>query len=1135
MMVRSNYLRLLYLVVLIHVGLSTKRYLNCTSSVTDGKWNEFGEWEWPSDAESSCNFKWFNTKSACKLLKNRSVYIVGDSTSRRLSFTIQALLDGWPSASSRTPCAEADCTVNQRLPDFKESKRWLPAENMRTLGNTEKLEEYEPGRCDIEKVRYFRAMSLEEFESQVFSIVTQGGKNKQKRFADNNRIIVLSFGAYPLMKGLLNTPETLEKLHGIFKFISSKETFSNSNMWIWRSPSMVDPSHSRWQNQSVQSELSKFSVASIVAARNAGLITVDNFTPTLSLLRTRFSSCFEQGNEWGPQSIGGVHLLDHGRRIVMQHLLNVISLNKPLNEIVQDLLYPTNLCSAQTNDVARDTHDTNHAKLKRGPCNHLNHRQNKNSLVECSNEIRFEHGKQLSNLYNLPCTTNNHCPQLPSGGFGIGGKWCGEEFFRNGCWHRRFLSSSSARECIINSRNKSNTNATSCSVHSIFLSGSLSQRLVFLSLLKHLGIVVKNSNNLDTVSVDGVNIHFWNIPISPSDATKQVLKAQRIIDASSGTGTLVSSSAYFVDAVIPALNDIIFNTKMRNQRKEVVGITLWTDFAPSSYTGTYNRVKGIFANTASEKSALLEAQRVAAVERKAVAFAMDNGMIVADLYDLSLASEVIPIFDGAKSTIDNDYDSTVEYVYPDYVYDAAATVILNVLCSTHIIDTLHSNSSNSNKDTEDTTCARRVPEISRIRMSAAVVSHYNSHPSQESSPFIVRGLLKNTWPWSWQLLKETFGSEIMTGRNITIAPDGYRIRDYHNVTLGEYIDRITLPFNLDPYTESLPDYIGNNKISPRILERMGYKHVVFNSTNTGFQMPRLWIGSKGTISTMHADHAHHGNFAHQYIGNKTWIVFPPATKDSLHVQQKNQVWFSSINDPRSVNTTTFKFFTKRVKQQAIEINVLEGDLLFMPNHWFHFVVNHSPSLMINVWQKRQLCDIKWGITNKECLHSKWTARQMFEAENKILEGRDDLAEEAYLKAINVGPKTDPLVAPTYGKLGTLMQKHKEYTKAATYFKKASVISPNEPTWHYQFAYALIQSNGYETTRFSEAENSLRIAAALVSKQKQSNRFHARLQESIYAQLGRLLYVQNNFHEAKTCLEACGTIECLDFLKHNRMS
>lgn len=47
--------------------------------------------------------QWYSTKQACDLLRNyRTIHVVGDSTSRRLAYTLRALLVGWPEASLRS-------------------------------------------------------------------------------------------------------------------------------------------------------------------------------------------------------------------------------------------------------------------------------------------------------------------------------------------------------------------------------------------------------------------------------------------------------------------------------------------------------------------------------------------------------------------------------------------------------------------------------------------------------------------------------------------------------------------------------------------------------------------------------------------------------------------------------------------------------------------------------------------------------------------------------------------------------------------------------------------------------------------------------------------------------------------------
>ena len=250
-------------------------------------------------------------------------------------------------------------------------------------------------------------------------------------------------------------------------------------------------------------------------------------------------------------------------------------------------------------------------------------------------------------------------------------------------------------------------------------------------------------------------------------------------------------------------------------------------------------------------------------------------------------------------------------------------------------------------DYADTGCGTRVPEVPRGRMSLGVLEHYRDPVSR---PFIVRGLVTDQWAWTWDSLRATFGARTMRVRTNYLKTS---TRHFQKMRLDAYLDSIMAP----PEDGKLPKYLGNNKVPDALLRDLRVQKPAFYGSDWRFERPSLWLGGAQTVTPLHADHDNHGNFACQFLGNKSWVFFPPAAEQYLYTTRSGVYW-SKVVDPRAVDPESWPLFHK-AEPLALEANLRAGDMVYVPNHWFHFVVNRSPSLMINFWVKKFQADRRW--------------------------------------------------------------------------------------------------------------------------------------------------------------------------------
>lgn len=173
-----------------------------------------------------------------------------------------------------------------------------------------------------------------------------------------------------------------------------------------------------------------------------------------------------------------------------------------------------------------------------------------------------------------------------------------------------------------------------------------------------------------------------------------------------------------------------------------------------------------------------------------------------------------------------------------------------------------------------------------------------------------------------------------------------KTRKYETMPLSRYVEEHIRPHEtgeaMSGNGEALPHYSGNTPLSWEQFEALGLRAPqVFGDRK--LDAPRLWFGPKGSATPLHYDSR--DNLVCQYIGRKLFILFPPGQIPYLYMRDYGPAW-SRIADPRNVNLQEFPLFAKA---KPVEVVVNAGEILFLPEHWSHFVLNLETSMMVNFW------------------------------------------------------------------------------------------------------------------------------------------------------------------------------------------
>jgi hypothetical protein len=130
---------------------------------------------------------------------------------------------------------------------------------------------------------------------------------------------------------------------------------------------------------------------------------------------------------------------------------------------------------------------------------------------------------------------------------------------------------------------------------------------------------------------------------------------------------------------------------------------------------------------------------------------------------------------------------------------------------------------------------------------------------------------------------------------------------------------------------------------------------VFNPQATNGIQCRF--GERGVTAATHYDVGR--NMIVMVTGAKRYILSPPreCSKLGLHIDKESELFrhsalnfghLSRLNDPELLASPKERGWLKRLSQsQAIDTVLKQGEVLYIPSHWFHYIVGLQKSAQCN--------------------------------------------------------------------------------------------------------------------------------------------------------------------------------------------
>ncbi|PKA47316.1 F-box protein [Apostasia shenzhenica] len=112
------------------------------------------------------------------------------------------------------------------------------------------------------------------------------------------------------------------------------------------------------------------------------------------------------------------------------------------------------------------------------------------------------------------------------------------------------------------------------------------------------------------------------------------------------------------------------------------------------------------------------------------------------------------------------------------------------------------------------------------------------------------------------------------------------------------------------------------------------------------QSLNAWFGPTGTVTPLHHDPLH--NMFAQVVGKKYVRLYPPSASQNLYPHSESMLRNSSQVDLDNFNEIQFP---RAVDLDFMDCILDEGELLYIPPKWWHYVKSLSTSFSVSFWWK----------------------------------------------------------------------------------------------------------------------------------------------------------------------------------------
>ncbi|XP_059278469.1 lysine-specific demethylase JMJ30-like isoform X1 [Lycium ferocissimum] len=232
-----------------------------------------------------------------------------------------------------------------------------------------------------------------------------------------------------------------------------------------------------------------------------------------------------------------------------------------------------------------------------------------------------------------------------------------------------------------------------------------------------------------------------------------------------------------------------------------------------------------------------------------------------------------------------------------------------------------------------------VGKRSALSLEAFLRDHYLS-----GSPVVIRDSMDH-WPaknkWNdMNYLRRVAGFRtvpVEVGKNY-LCPEWKQ----ELITFSEFLERI----RSNDTTSVETTYLAQHQLFDQIQE-LRQDIVIPDYCFTGggeIRSLNAWFGPAGTVTPLH--HDPHHNILAQVVGKKYVRLYPASLSDELYPHSETMLTNSSQVDLDNIDETEFPKILDLEFQDCI---LEEGEMLYIPPKWWHYVRSLTPSFSVSFW------------------------------------------------------------------------------------------------------------------------------------------------------------------------------------------
>ena len=216
-----------------------------------------------------------------------------------------------------------------------------------------------------------------------------------------------------------------------------------------------------------------------------------------------------------------------------------------------------------------------------------------------------------------------------------------------------------------------------------------------------------------------------------------------------------------------------------------------------------------------------------------------------------------------------------------------------------------------------------------------------------TQPTLLGGLAKS-WPayqrWTFDFLATAgTGIPVVATKSIVETAKTRRV----TLDMGDYIrsvlagDEAVAGGQNQTYVSFLPLF----EVLPKLKADVPFGELFLPRTICD---PHAWIGPAGTITGLHCDNF--PNLLIQLRGRKGLLLFPPSPLNRLYQSSKSD--FGATLSLVDLRAPDWQRFPRLRELTPVVVILHEGDAIYIPPGWWHYVVSETPSVTLSIFAGR---------------------------------------------------------------------------------------------------------------------------------------------------------------------------------------